>query len=801
MENLISDLRYGFRLLLQKPSISILAITTLAVGIGANTAIFSVVDGVVLRPLPYEEPEELVMVWQDHTRLDGPATEWASPDNFFDWRDQNDVFEGMFAIGGFRRTLTGRDVPEVVTGAVASHDVLSILGVEPIHGRGFTPDEDVAGAPRTILLGYEFWQRRFEGSTAVVGEAIILNETPTTVVGILPPSLTLPVVGEVDALAPLRLDSTNSCGRGCVTLRVVARLRDGVALSRARSEMNTVATRLENDYPNENSGVGVHLVPLHEDVVGPVRAGLFLLLGAVGLVLLIACANVASLMLTRAADRGREVATRVAIGASRRRLLAQMLTESLVLAALGSALGVVLAMWGVWFLQSMVPAEVPRFGDVTVDGRALAFTVMSGILAGVLFGLVPALRASKPDVAGSLKEGARGSGVGSIRFRNALVIAEVAVALALLIGSGLLIQSFSTLMNVDMGFSTDDVLTARLSLTGASYEEPEQRNAFVGRLLSNVSALPGVSGASVINVLPLGGNNADAGFRIEGRPPPRPNQGPVAWYRPVSPEYFDTMGVRIVEGRGFLATDDSEASPVVLINEAARKRYWGEDDPLLTMVEFGRQRRQIVGIVADTKHFGLDTSERPAMYLPYQQLPSRNMSLMVASGTEPQALTAGIRAAVSELDPTLAVSNVMTMKELIARSVARPRMVTTLLATFALVALTLAAIGLYGVMSYSVRSRTQEIGLRIALGASTGDVLKGAVGRGMALMLAGSALGLVAAFVLTRYMESLLFGVSRTDPMSFVLGPSILGLVALVACYVPARRAARVDPVVALRNE
>ena len=689
METLISDIRYGFRLLLHEPGTTVVAVLTLALGIGTMTAIFSVVNGVLLRPLPYDAPDELVMVWQDHTRrrVNGPATEWASPDNFFDWREQNEVFDGMFALGGWGPTLSGADEPEQLNGAVASHDVFTILGIDPVLGRGFRPEEDAANTELVVVLAHSLWQRRFSGSRDVLGATLTLDGQPATVIGVMPPELDFPIISKPEIFAPLQIDSTNACGRGCVTLRVVARLKEAGNLEGARSDMNTIAARLEQQYPEENLGVGVTLVPLHEQIVGDMRAALWVLLGAVGLVLLIACANVASLMLARGADREREVATRIAMGASRARLFRQFLTESLLLAALGSSMGLVLALWGVDFLLSLVPQSVPRFAEVTVDGRALGFTLVVAVLTGLAFGLVPAVSASKPNLHRSLKEGGRGSSGGSQRFRSALVIFEVAMALTLLVCAGLLIRSFASLMQVDPGFDTRGVLAAQLNLVGPAYKERPARASFVDRLIERVEALPGVEGAGVIYVLPMANANADAGFLIEGRPPPRPGQTPVAWYRPVSPGYFETMRMRHARGRLFRTGDDADAPPVVLINEAAAARYWPNEDPLLSTVRFGGASRRVVGVVLDTKHFGLDQAARPAMYFPYAQLPMRFMNLLVRASGSPEDLAPAVRSAVWDIDPGLAVANVTTMDAVVAETVAEPRVVTTLLVVFALSAL------------------------------------------------------------------------------------------------------------------
>ena len=801
MEALWSDIRYGVRVLLQRPGTTAVAILTLALGIGANTAIFSVVNGILLKPLPYESPDELVTVWQDHTRLDGPTTEWASPDNFFDWRDQNEVFDGMFALGGWGPTLSGQGDPEQLRGTVTSFNAFSVLGIEPFLGRGFRPEEDGAGSELVVLLGHALWTRRFGASREVLGSTITLDSEPATVIGVLPPALEFPIVSGHDVFAPLRIDMTNTCGRSCLTLRVIARLSDGVTLERARGDVEAIAARLASTYPDDNVSVGATIVPLHEFLVGPMRARLLFLLGAVGMVLLIACANVANLTLARAADREREVATRLAMGASRRRLFKQLLTENLMLAFVGSVLGLLLALWGVDILLGLLPENTARVGAIAVDMRVLAFTLGIAVLTGLLFGTFPAARATKPNLASSLKEGGRGSSGRTHGFRSALVISEVALALVLLVSAGLLMRSFAALMDVDPGFDGDRVLTAQLNLVGSRYDESPARVGFVERLLEGVSVLPGVEDAGVIYVLPMGGANSDASFLIEGREPPAPNQGPVAWYRPVSNGYFDAMKMRLARGRGFLATDDGEAAPVVVVNETAAARYWRNEDPLLASVRIGGEVRRVVGVVADTKHFGLDASDRPAMYFPYAQLPLRFMNLLVRASDAPESLVGPVRNVVFEIDPELAVANVTTLGDVIAKTVAPPRIVATVLGFFAAVAALLAAIGLYGVMSESVRQRTHEIGIRMALGASSNNVLGWAVGKGMLLLAIGATVGLVGAFFVTRFMESLLFGVERTDLLSFLAGPIVLTLTALAACYLPARRAAHVDPVIALRYE
>jgi putative ABC transport system permease protein len=801
VETLIADVRFGLRLLLQKPGITLVAILTLALGVGANTAIFSVVNGVLLRPLPFDEPQDLVMVWQDHSRIEGPSREWASFENFSDWREQIEVFEGVFAFANYAATLRMPD-PEQIQGASVSHDTFSILGITPLLGRGFRPEEDSPAAELVVLLSHSLWQRRFGGDRGVLGERVTLGETPATVIGVLPPDTIFPLISDPEIFVPLRIDHASACGRGCVTLRVVARLRSGVALERARGDMEAVARRLESEYPEDNRGVGVNLVPLHEQLVGRIRPALLALLGSVSFVLLIACANVASLMLARAVEREKEVATRVAMGATRARLLRQLLTESLLLAVAGASLGIVIALWGVDVLLALVPNGFPRLEEVTVDRRVLGFTLAVAAASALLFGLVPALRGSKPDLHRSLKEGARGStAFGAHRFRSALVVLEVALALALLVGASLLLESFRTLTRVDPGFDPKNLLTAGLDLSSSTYEDPSRRIAFLDLVRKRASALPGAEAAGAIFALPMGGADADAGFLIEGKTPPEPRGAWVAWYRPATPSYFATMRMRLSRGRFLRDSDDAEAPPVVLINELAAQSYWANDDPLVSRVRIGGAWRQVVGVVEDTRHFGLDRSDRPAMYFPYAQLPLRSMNLVVRAASDPESLAEPLRRAVSEIDPQMALADVRPLEEVISATVESPRVTSALFGVFALSALALAAIGLYGVLSYSVGSRVREIGIRMALGARRGDVLRQTVGQGVLLLGLGAAIGLGVAFALSRLLASILFGVSPTDPWLFLGAFAVLAAVAILACYLPARRAARVDPIVVLRYE
>ena len=790
-------------MLRKKPGFAAVAILTLALGIGATTAIFSVVNGVLLRPLPYADPDELVMVWQDYTRIGGPIDEWADPNNFFDWRDHNEVFDGMFVLDGFAPTLIGVDEPRMLNGAAISYNAFDVMGIEPLVGRGFFPEEDTATGEFVVVLGYSFWQRHFNADEAVLGSTINFSGGPATIVGVMPEDFAFPVVTGGDIFAPLRIDETNACGRQCVTLRAIARMSDGVSLAQAQSNMEAVAARLAEEHA-ENRDIGIYLEPLADRVLGAFRGGLWMLLGAVGFVLLIVCANVANLMLARATGRQREVAIRVAMGAGRGRVFRQMLTESVMLALAGAAIGVVVALWGVDLLVALIPAGTTVFESVAVDRTALAFTLLIGMGTGLLFGLVPALRAARPQFHDSLKEGTggAGSGLGGQRYRSTLVVAEVALALMLLIGGGLMLRSFVTLITVDPGFDADNVLTQQIFLPATSYGSAPLQSAFVDELVGRVENLPAVESAGVINTLPLAGNNVDTGFVIEGRPREPGARAPVTWYRPVTPDYFTTMRMRLARGRWFDDRDHGEAPQVVMINEAAVRRYWPDEDPVGARITFGGENyREVIGVVGDTKHFGLDQDERPATYLPFAQTPRPFMSLVVRTSGDPMALARSVQAEVRDIDSDLAVSGVASMRDVVSGTVAFERLVMALLVGFAGSAMTLAAIGIYGVMSYNVEQRTQEIGVRVALGADRGDVLKLVVGKGMRLTLAGVGIGLVASLALSRFLESLLFEVSATDPWTFVLVPVALALVSLLASYIPARRASRVDPIVALRYE
>jgi putative ABC transport system permease protein len=807
MDHFISDIRYAVRMLYKNRGFTAIAVLALALGIGANTAIFSVVNSVLFRPLPYRDSQRLLMVWEDYKQRGGPEHEWASPGDFKDFRDHAQSFEHFAALLGWGPTLTGEGEPEDLTGAAVSHGTFEMLGVQPFLGRSFTADEDKQGAERVVVLSHRLWQRRFGSDPGIIGKNLTLSGESYTVIGVMPLGFSFPVLNDTDiwrAADPL-LATLAGCDRGCVILRLIAKLKPSVTLEAARAEMSALTTQIEEQYPESNKGVGAALVPLHEQVVGNVRPAMLVLLGAVALVLLIACTNVANLLLARAAAREKEVAIRAALGASRARLIRQHLTESLVLAAIGGAFGLLLAFWMVDLLVKVAPKGTPRIDEITIDSSVLAFTLGVAVLTGLAFGLAPAMLSSRTNFNSALKEGGRDTSATSRggHVRSALVVSEVALALMLTIGAALLIKSFMNLQRVDPGFNPKSLLRVDVGLPRTRYPERNQPAVFYKQLLDRVAALPGVQSAGAVSSLPLSGGGTDSGFAIEGRPPAEPGHPQVAWYSSVTPDYFRVMNIRLLRGRQLTEADSADARKVVMISETMVRRYFPDEDPLGKRLVFGggKDLREIVGIISDVKFFGLNLDARPSMYFPHAQAPARGMSLVVRTQGDSLALTAAIREQVSSLDRDLAVSNEMTMEQLVGVSFAEPRFILLLLGAFAAVAMALSAIGVYGVVSYSVTQRSHEIGVRLALGAQMRDVLKLIIGQGMALALGGVGLGLMGAFASSRVMESLLFGVSATDLTTFAFTSLVLAGVALGACFVPARRATKVDPMVALRCE
>ncbi|HEY6271768.1 MAG TPA: ABC transporter permease [Terriglobales bacterium] len=809
MTTLIVDVRYGLRILAKSPGFAAVAILTLALGIGANTAIFSVVDAVLLRPLPYKDPGRLVVVLHYGEYPVAPA-------NFLDWQRQNHVFESMGAAEYWTPNLTGVDQPEHLWALHVTSNIFPMLGVQPQLGRTSAPEEDQKGREHEVVLGYRLWQRRFGGDPKIVGQTMTLDGEKYAVVGVMPAAFKFaPFWATKAALwAPLALGD-RAASRDGNSLRIFARLKPGITLEQARAEMATITGRLEKEYPGTNRDIAV--VSLKERVVGNIRPALIVLVVAVVFVLLIACANVAHMLLARAAARQKEIAVRTALGAGRSRVIRQFLTESLLLAFVGAGAGLLLAVWGVRVLVALSPAGIPRVATIALDGRVLLFMLAVSVLTGVAFGLVPALQSSAVDLNDSLKEGGRGSteGIRRNRFRNLLVVSESALALILLVGAGLMIRSLFALQAIDPGFNPHKLLTMVVSVTGSEAGQPAQRAPYYQRLLQQIRALPGVRSASAINHLPLAGDIWDRGFSIEGKPIPRPGEELAAVYRVVLPGYFHTMNLPILRGRDVTVSDNLNSPGVVVVNEALARYCWPGEDALgkrITMDDLLKKPKwlTVVGVVKDARQRDWAAVPDIEMYLPYLQRgdyleDTRSwvsyLTLVVRTSGDPARLTPAISSEIWALDKNVTISEVQTMDQVISDATAQPRFYLLLLGTFAAVALVLAAVGIYGVMSYSVSRRTHEIGIRMALGAREGDVLRLVTGQGMVLALAGAGAGLAGALGLARLMSSLLYGVRPDDPLTYAGVALVLAAVALLANYAPARRATKVDPMVALRHE
>ncbi len=811
METFWQDLKYGVRMLVKSPGFTAVAVIALALGIGANTAIFSVVNAVLIRSLPFRDPDRLVMVWENN-RPRNRAQNVISPANYLDWRDQNTVFEQMSAIFDSRTNLTGVDDPEEIPTQVVEPHFFDLLGVSASIGRTFVAEEGVEGREKVVVLSQSLWKRRFGGDPALIGKTIKLSGQDFTVVGIAPPDFQFSLragslTGKQAELWRPGVFSQRSRVRAGRFMSAVARIKPEVTLAQAQAEMDGIAANLETQHVDFNTGWGVNLVPVRTQFVGAIRPALLVLLGAVAFVLLIACANVANLLLARAATRQREIAIRMALGAGRGRVVCQLLTEATVLAALGGAFGLLLAMWGVDLLLALTPKDLLGLQDVGIDYRVLGFTLAVSVLTGVLFGLAPALEASRPNLNESLKEGGRGAVTSgrSHRLRDLFVVAEVALALVLLIGSGLMIRSLARLQSVDPGFDAKNLLTTKLLLPASKYGEDPQRKAFFKQLTERVRTLPGVRSVGAVSYLPIAGLGAATGFVIEGRPPLPPGQQLVGDVRVVDGGYFGTMGIPFLQGRTFSERELTDESHVVIINETMARDYFPGEDPIGKRVTIDMKDEnvpsEIIGVVRDARYVGLDTPVRPMTYWPYPELVYSGMTLVVRTEGEPLALGDAVRREVLAIDKDQPVADVRTMESWVSDSVSKARFSTMLLGIFAGVALLLAAVGIFGVMSYAVSERTHEIGVRMALGARTSDVLALVVRQGMMLALVGVGIGLGAAFALTRVLASLLYGVSATDPLTFAALSVILASVALVACYLPARRAAKVDPMIALRYE
>ena len=809
--DLWQDLRYGARMLLKQPGFTLIATLTLALGVGANTAIFSVVNTVLLRPLPFQEAERLMMLGRVDGHKDGSLSSVSYP-NFVDWRAQSGSFERLAAFRSRSFTLTGAGEPLRVNGAVASAELFTLLGAPPTLGRSFRTEEDNAGAS-VVILSHGLWRRRFNSDPQVIGRNITLDDRSLTVVGVAPAGFQFPIeVESADLWTTIAHDATGAnpmtAQRGLNYLSVIGRLKPGVNITRAQAEMDGIARRLEMQYPDDNAHQGARLVPALEQLVGDVRRPLLIIFGAVGLVLLIACANVANLLLARATARRREIALRAAMGASRGRIVRQLMTESVLLALAGGVCGWLLS-WGCMeSLLSLSPENIPRLQEIRLDGRVFGFTLMVSLLTGVIFGLAPALQAAKTELTETLKEGGHGGeGARGARLRGALMIAEVAIALVLMVGAGLLLNSFWRLLQVNTGFDPRQALTFRLSLPDNKYSDP-QAVAFFERLQARLQNLPGARSASVTFALPFSRSHIGTDLDIEGRPVASGDR-PNVDCQSVLPDYFRTLGIRLVKGRDFTARDDLNVRPVAIINETLARRFFPNEDPIgkrvrpgITATPGDAPMREIIGVVSDVRYRSLTEDVPPEVYMPYPQFPiSTGMWIALRTDADPRSLTGAARAEVQALDKELPVFEVKTLDQYASGAVAHPRFNALLLLLFAGVALLLTAVGLYGVISYSVTQRTREIGIRMALGAQTNDTLRLVVKQGMTLTLIGAAIGLGGALALTRMLRTLLFGVSAADPLTFGVIVLLLTVVAFVACWLPARRATKVDPMVALRSE
>src|ERR1041385_5078180 len=809
MHGLLQDVRYALRQLRKSPGFAAVAIITLALGIGAYTAIFSVVNAVLLRPLPYKEDGRLVVVLHNGRNPVAPA-------NFVDWQSQNHSFESMGAAESWSPNLTSTDNPENLAGLRITSEILPMLGVQPLLGRVFLPEEQQAGKDLEVVLSYSLWQNHFAGDANVLGRTMALNGHPYTIVGVMPKDFQFAPFWATKATiwAPLSLgDRLGS--RGGNSLRVFARLKSGVTLEQSQTEMAGITDRLDQQYPGTNRNVQV--VSLREKVVGNIRPALLVLLGAVGFVLLIGCANVAHMFLARSAARQREIAVRAALGAMRWRVLRQYLLESLGIALLGGVFGLLLALWGTRVLIALGPQQIPRLATIGVDQYVLFFVFAVSLITGLVFGILPAWKASAANVSEALKEGERGSseGVGRNRLRSLLVSSEFAFAVILLAGAGLMIRTFIAVQNIDPGFDPHNVLTMMVRILGTEQTAAGHTGPFYQQVLQKVSAIPGVQSASAINHLPLAGDQWGFPFHVEGQPVERPGESPVATFRAVYPGYFRTMRVPVLSGRELSEADNGSVPDVVLITDYMARHYWPGESPIGKRITFDDPQKNpswatVVGVVKNTVRSNWINPAEEEVFVPYLQSknylqnpsgPFAYLTLVVRTTGDPANLSSEVQAAIHSIDRNVPISEIQTMEQVVTKATGESRFYLTLLGAFACVALVLAAVGIYGVMSYSVSRRIHEMGIRMALGAQREDVLKLVVWHGVLLAIAGIAVGMAGALALTRLMSGLLYGTKPADPATFITAVVVLGLVAIVSSYIPARRAAKVDPMVALRYE
>jgi len=809
-------MRYGARMLLKSPGFTVVAVLTLALGIGANTAIFSVVNFVLLRPLEYANPDQLVMVWERNTKKGWNESPTSFAD-FVDFRDNAKSVE-LVAFTDTNFNLTGGDQPERVAGLRVSANLFSLLGVNPARGRWFAPGEDKPGAGHVLILSYGLWQRSFGGNSNLVNRTVQLNGQSYTVVGVMPPTFKFPpafsatttseeLISNADLWVPLTTDDVPLI-RNIRNLKMIGRLKAGVAPQQAQAEINSIASRLAREYPDVNAGLESVVIPLHEQIVGDVREALLILLGAVVLVLLIACANIANLLLSKATARHKEIAIRTALGANRGRLLRQLLTESTLLGLLGGGFGFLVAYAGSKTLVSFGSFSIPQLTDFSFDMKVPLFALVVSLLTSLIFGLAPAIDASNPNLNEALKEGGRSSSGGATRarLRNALVITEVALAVVLVTASGLMLRSFVRLQGTSSGLNPHNLITLELELPDVRYHAAQQQTLFQQQLLQRVASLPGVQNAATVDNLPFSGNAFNTSFTIEGRPTGPTTETPRAYYRVISPDYFPAIGIELHKGNQFTDRDTAEQPGVAIVNETAAQRYWPGVDPLGKRIKRGRPESKnpwltVIGIVSGSRQLSLKEGSQPEIYVPYLQNPGLTFTLVARTASDPRSLTGALRKEVLSADREIPAVNIKLMEELISNSVAKERFYVLLLAVFAALALILAAVGVYGVMSYSVTLRTRDIGIRMALGARPVDIFKHIVGQALLLGLIGLGVGIVLAIASTRVMSSLLYGINATDPLTLAITSLVLLAVALLASYLPARRATRVDPLVTLRYE
>jgi putative ABC transport system permease protein len=797
LADLLRDVRLALRSLTNAPGFAFAAILTLALGVGATSAIFSVVNAVVLRPMPFPGSESLVMVWEI-TPQSGQFS--VAPANFFDWRRQATSFEGLAALGNSSVTLQGPSGPEQLPAAFVSSEFFKVMGVRPAMGRGFTPEEEVPGRDNVIVLSHGAWQRRFGADPRALGSTVSINGSPSTIVGIMPAGFAFPLTAEL--WFPFAMDQAKAT-RGGHYLGVIARIKPGVTHERAEAEMKALAGRLALQYPEQNAGESAMIVPLHEQVIGEVRPALLTLLAAVAMTVLIACANVANLLLVRGSVRRKELAIRAALGASRARLVRQMLVESLVLAMTGGIIGIGLAQLAIRPLQVLSAGTLPRVAEISIDLSVLGFAFAVSLLTGIVFGLAPAWQAASAALVDVLKDGGRGSHSPIGRWmRTGLLITEVALSMVLLVGAALLLRSFANVTGIDPGFRPDGVLTFRVSLPNTAYRDGHQRMTFYDALTTRLEALPGVRGAGLVQNLPLKGDYL-LGFELQGKPPVKREDRPSANYRAISGRYFETLGIPLMRGRTFADRDKDGAPLVAIIDEAFARRYFPGEDPIGRGIDIGNGSdgfAEIIGVVGSVRYDGLAAAPRPMMYAPLAQDGFGSMWVVARTTGDPADLMTEARQVVRSLDPALPAYSMNTLEDVISESIAPRRFPMLLLGLFAAIAMGLAAVGLYGVVAYGVSLRTQEIGIRMAIGAGRGDVMRMIVVSGMRIALIGVIVGIAGALALSRLMRTLLFEVTAVDPASYAATAMMLLAVAALACYIPARRAMRLDPLSALRE-